>query len=170
MTKEEYLKFHEDFCKQMTEITRRKNADYTGTNPDPFANFQKAELMDVCSTEQGFLVRMSDKFSRIASFVQKGILEVKDESVTDTLIDMSNYCALMAGYIKSKREGKPANIIHDSAYDEWCLEGQFKQEPITSYVDSKFFPSLNIHKVEVPTNLKPKGKNASSGKPKNKKT
>jgi hypothetical protein len=47
---------------------------------------------------------MSDKFARITTFVNKGVLKVKDESVEDTLLDLANYCILMAGYIKSKRE------------------------------------------------------------------
>lgn len=103
MTKEEYLSYHKSMCDRMVAITAAKNADYTGSNPDPFANFTKVDVMGICSVEQGFLVRMSDKISRIISFVQKGVLLVKDESVEDTLLDLANYCILMAGYIKSKR-------------------------------------------------------------------
>lgn len=104
MSKEEYLQYHKDMCQRMVEITATKNADYTGTNTDPFANFSKVDVMGICSVEQGFLVRMSDKISRIISFVQKGVLLVKDESIEDTLIDLANYCILFAGYIKSKKE------------------------------------------------------------------
>lgn len=103
MTKDEYIQYHKEMCERMVTITAAKNADYTGSNPDPFANFTKVDKMDICSVEQGFLVRMSDKISRIISFVQKGVLLVKDESVEDTLIDLANYCILMAGYIKSKK-------------------------------------------------------------------
>lgn len=103
MTKQEYFEFHKACCDKMVEVTRAKNADYTGASDDPFANFARVEVIGVCSTEQGFLTRMFDKFSRITSFVQKGVLQVKDESVTDTLIDLANYCILMAGYIESKR-------------------------------------------------------------------
>jgi hypothetical protein len=87
MNKEEYLKFHEHCCTRMIDITKKKNHD-----------------LGVCSVEQGFLTRMSDKMSRITTFVQKGILQVSDESVDDTLLDLSNYCILMLGYIESKRE------------------------------------------------------------------
>ena len=104
MTKDEYFKFHKDFCTRMIEITKIKNADYTGNNPDPFGNFRRVELLGICSTEQGFLTRMTDKLCRITSFVQKGELLVKDESVQDTLHDLANYCALMSGYIESKKE------------------------------------------------------------------
>ena len=104
MTKDEYLSFHKEFCDKMVEITKKKNADYTGNDPDPFANFRNVEKMGICTAEQGFLTRMTDKFSRINSFVQKGELLVKDESVQDTLHDLANYCALMSGYIQSQKK------------------------------------------------------------------
>ena len=104
MTREEYFEFHKNACKKMIETTQKKNADYTGTSGDPFFNFSRVEAIGICSTEQGFLTRMFDKFARITTFVQKGVLQVADESVEDTLIDLANYCVLMAGYIKSKKQ------------------------------------------------------------------
>lgn len=104
MTKQEYMDFHAECCRKMIEVTKAKNADYTGTSDDPFANFSRVEIVGICSTLQGFLTRMFDKFSRITSFVQKGVLEVKDESVEDTLLDLANYSILMAGYIKSIKQ------------------------------------------------------------------
>ncbi len=107
MNKAEYMAFHEKCCARMIEITKAKNADYTGEGDDPFANFSRVEAMGVTSVERGFLVRMLDKVSRITSFVQKGILLVKDESVEDTLLDLANYSILMAGYIRGKKAGQP---------------------------------------------------------------
>ncbi|NIR13553.1 MAG: DUF1599 domain-containing protein [Desulfobacterales bacterium] len=104
MNKQEYFEYHKNFCEKMISVTKAKNADYTGITDDPFANFTRVEALGICSTEQGFLTRMMDKFCRITSFVQKGVLEVKDESVEDTLHDLANYCVLMAGFIKRKRE------------------------------------------------------------------
>ena len=104
MTKEKYFRFHKKFCDDMISITKKKNADYTGNNKDPFANFTTVERIGICSTEQGFLTRMSDKLCRINSFAQKGELLVKDESVQDTLHDLANYCALMSGYIESQKK------------------------------------------------------------------
>jgi len=103
MTKQDYFKFHQDCLDKMAKITAAKNADYTGVGDDPFANFTRVEAMGICSTEQGFLTRMMDKMSRINSFVQKGTLQVKDESVEDTLLDLANYAILLAGYIRSKK-------------------------------------------------------------------
>ncbi len=96
MTKLEYMKFHKDCCDKMVAITKAKNADYTGTSNDPFGNFRK-------HGEIGFLVRMHDKMSRIESFVAKGFLKVKDESVLDTLLDLANYSVLLMGFIESKK-------------------------------------------------------------------
>ncbi len=107
MTKAEYLEYHKQFCDQMMEITKRKNSDYTGANTDdPFFNFTRVEGLGIASTELGFLVRMTDKISRVISFAQTGSLLVKDESVQDTLLDLANYSVLMAAYLQSKKSQK----------------------------------------------------------------
>ncbi len=103
MERQEYLDFHATQCTRMLEITRKKNADYTGDSGDPFFNFTRVEAMGIASTPQGFLTRMLDKFARITSFAQKGKLEVEDESVQDTLLDLANYCILMMGYIEDQK-------------------------------------------------------------------
>lgn len=104
MTTKEYIVFHEDFCRKMIEVTQRKNNDYAGHgNDDPFANFRIVENINIASAEVGFLTRMTDKLSRITTFVHKGDLLVKDESVEDTLLDLANYSALLAGYIRDKK-------------------------------------------------------------------
>lgn len=97
------IAFHRAFCEKMIEVAITKNADYTGGGEDPFSNFTGVEQDGICSTEQGFLVRMRDKFARIQTFVKKGILQVKDETVSDSLHDLANYCALFAGYLNEKR-------------------------------------------------------------------
>lgn len=52
---------------------------------------------------------MSDKFSRIISFIQKGVLKVADETFEDTIIDFIGYLYLFAGFIKSKKEDENKN-------------------------------------------------------------
>jgi hypothetical protein len=103
MTRDELFKIHEDICHTALEIMKKKNADYAGGGSDPFANFRRAEALGVCTTEQAFLVRMTDKMSRLSSFAQKGKLLVEDETVHDTLQDLINYSVLLAAYIKSKQ-------------------------------------------------------------------
>lgn len=105
MNKTEYIAFHKQFCQDMVEITQKKNADYTGGAENPFANF--LGIGNLVSTpnaiEIGFLTRMSDKIARIGSYVSQGTLQVKDESVQDTLKDLANYCALFSGYLESQK-------------------------------------------------------------------
>jgi len=127
MNKKEYIEYHRETCQRLMDITVAKNADYTGVSDDPFANFSKVEELGVASVEQGFLVRMLDKFMRINSFVQKGFLNVKDESVEDTLLDLANYCILMAGYLKSKRR---SNDSQD--FEQVREEGDKKESPASS--------------------------------------
>jgi hypothetical protein len=111
MTGEEFMEFHKAACEKMHAICKAKNADYAGQKggADAFANFRMVELYGVASVEQGLFTRMSDKFARIATFLQRGDLEVKDESVQDTLLDFANYCLLTAAYLSSKR--KEAGVI-----------------------------------------------------------
>lgn len=108
MTREEYIKFHRECCDKMVAITAQKNADYSGGSPtdNAFANFTGIEALGVTTTEVGFLTRMYDKFSRISTFVKKGVLQVKDESIEDTLLDLANYCILFAGYIRGKKQAQ----------------------------------------------------------------
>lgn len=101
MNKEQFYEFHASFTRNMLEVSRAKGADYTGSSQDPFANFKQVELLGICSTEQGFLARMTDKMSRVASLLNQEA-QVKDESIEDTLKDLANYAILLAGYLRSK--------------------------------------------------------------------
>jgi hypothetical protein len=111
MNKLEYMQFHAKCCESMKTITAAKNADYTGVGDDPFANFTRVHALGICTTEQGFLTRMTDKLSRLSSYCQRGELLVKDESVEDTLLDLANYCILLAGYLKSKQVSKSNDAV-----------------------------------------------------------
>lgn len=103
MNRQDYFDFHADFCRRMQEITQKKNRDYAGDGDDPFANFRVVEKIGVCSVEQGFLTRMSDKFIRMVNLSDGRDPAVVDESLEDTILDLANYCALLAGYLRSKK-------------------------------------------------------------------
>ena len=108
MTRIELMAFHCKFAEEMRLIFERKNSDYTGQSDDPFFNFNRVELLGIASTEQGILTRMMDKFARIGSFISQGTLAVKDESAKDTILDLANYCIILAGYLESK---KPETVV-----------------------------------------------------------
>lgn len=103
MDRNELFTHHEALSKRALEIMRAKNNDYAGSKgDDPFANFRRVDAMGVCSVEQGFLVRIVDKVSRLSTFAKDGKLAVENESYEDAILDIMNYCVLMSAYIKSK--------------------------------------------------------------------
>ena len=116
MTKTEYIEFHRLMCDKMIEITKKKNSDYCA-GEDPFGNFRQiGGMVNIPSVvEVGFLTRMSDKMSRIGSFITNGTLEVKDESAFDTLLDLANYSILFAGYLESMKSEKTVDQMVNKA-------------------------------------------------------
>lgn len=110
MTREELLKCHGELCAKAFNLMKVKNSDYAGkSGTEPFANFTRCESMGICKTEAGMLVRMTDKLSRLSSFVEAGEFQVKDESLEDTCVDIINYAILFHSFIKEKKAkgGKP---------------------------------------------------------------
>ena len=106
---EQVLQFHKAFCHAAYEICRVKNHDYAGASgQSPFRNFQSVELMGLTSTETGFVVRILDKVNRLVTFAKDGKLKVANESTQDALLDIINYCVLLAAYIKAKEPGDGA--------------------------------------------------------------
>lgn len=110
MTREQFLQYQKEICAKMISIAEKKNADYAGKGGNAFNNFTRVEALGIATAEQGFLTRMTDKLSRVISFMQNGELQVKDESVEDSLIDLANYAVLMAGYLKSKKDAIPESV------------------------------------------------------------
>jgi len=103
MNSTQLIQYFDQVVAQMRDTLVKKNADYSGDVADTFANFKMVEHFGAASVEQGFFTRLTDKFSRIASFIKKGILHVKDETVKDTLLDLAIYCILVSAYLESKK-------------------------------------------------------------------
>jgi len=101
MTSADLIKIHEQIFREAKEIIKKKNHDY-GSAHDPFFNLTSVERCNICSTEQGILTRLSDKFCRLINFVDKRELKVEDESLKDTVIDAINYLILIFSYIEQK--------------------------------------------------------------------
>ena len=80
--------------KQMLETFKKKNADYGDSTTQTFKEFGLTS----------YAIRLNDKLNRIKSFCKKGELEVRDESVIDTLMDMASYCLLAVIDIKNQKE------------------------------------------------------------------
>jgi hypothetical protein len=77
---------------KMADLHSRKNHDYAGEG-NPLRNFYKCEEQGL-EAWRGIMVRLSDKWSRLESFCRQGELEVKNESVVDTLMDNAVYSLL----------------------------------------------------------------------------
>lgn len=104
MTREELLKHHEVLCKQARDLMDKKNRDYAGNEgKEPFANFTRVEAMGICSTEQGFMVRLTDKMSRLSSILASGKTSVTNETFEDTMVDVINYIVLLSAYRQEKQ-------------------------------------------------------------------
>ena len=91
------MKFQETL-QEMEKIHTAKNKDYAG-NDNPYKNFELIEYLTngKVSVAEGILVRMTDKLSRIANLI-KNPAQVKDEKITDTLIDLANYSIILKCY------------------------------------------------------------------------
>ena len=92
-----------ELLEEMKKTHDAKRHDYASVE-DVFANFRTCEMGGI-PTWKGCCVRLGDKFSRIMGFAKKEKLEVKDESIKDTLIDMANY-ALIALILYEEENGK----------------------------------------------------------------
>tara|TARA_R100001129_G_C5248251_1_gene227565 strand:+ start:146 stop:451 length:306 start_codon:yes stop_codon:yes gene_type:complete len=89
--KDQSERFYEllDSMKALHDIKRH---DYA-SEEDVFANFRTCEMAGIPSWK-GCCVRLGDKFSRIMQFAKREKLQVKDESIKDTLLDMANYALI----------------------------------------------------------------------------
>ena len=94
----QYLKLLDE----MRELHLKKNAGYSGDNPDRWVNFRMAENFGV-SAFLGCLVRMSDKFNRVQNLVKNPRNEQVGEAITDTLMDLASY-ALISICLLQERE------------------------------------------------------------------
>ena len=109
MNQNELFEFHQRMGEKALAICKKKNNDYTSAargGSYPFANFSRVEAMGIMTTVPGFLGRMTDKLSRLSTYADLGRLEVGDETVEDTLLDMINYSILLAAYMRHCDGGK----------------------------------------------------------------
>ena len=77
---------HKEICQELNKVYAQKNHDYGNSFGETF------DKLGVISD----VTRISDKYNRFVSLCTKPEEErkVKDESITDTLLDMANYCIM----------------------------------------------------------------------------
>lgn len=108
MNRSRLLSTHKELCDEARSLSERKNHDYSGGNDasHPFLNFTRCEAMGICKTEAGIMVRLTDKMSRLSTFITTGEFKVKDEAVKDTVLDVINYVVILYAYIQSKKDAE----------------------------------------------------------------
>ena len=80
------VQMHKELCEKLNNIYAEKNHDYGNSFGETF------DKLGIISA----VTRISDKYNRLVSLCMKSEEErkVKDESITDTLLDMANYCIM----------------------------------------------------------------------------
>jgi len=108
MNRERLLALHTEICGRAYELMKRKNADYSGGHDtkNPFLNFTRCEAMGITTTERGFLVRLTDKMSRLSTFCDTGSFQVADEKLEDTVEDIINYSILFLAFVRSNNSAQ----------------------------------------------------------------
>ena len=99
------------------EILIVKNSDYANSD-NPFKNFEFADLVGI-GINKAILVRVSDKIARISNLIDKDEngdkVAVKDETITDTIVDAINYLAILkAHWDATHKKGKSKNRSNNS--------------------------------------------------------
>ena len=85
---------HKEICTQLTSIYKQKNSDYGNSFGEMFA-----ELGIITA-----ITRIGDKYNRIKNLAKSGQQHVKDEAITDTLLDMAGYSILAFRYLKEHKD------------------------------------------------------------------
>lgn len=96
-TPQQYLDFLKKEHLIEEQITEVRNGDYSGKDNDAFSNFRRYG-------EIQFLSRIYEKFNRVENIIMSGKTHCEEETVIDTLRDLSNYCHLLSGFLSEKRK------------------------------------------------------------------
>lgn len=123
MTKLTPQKMH-DAHKELQEIFVKKNTDYGNSFEE---SLEKHGLIAA-------IVRMEDKMSRLQTLSKQAAL-VKDESIIDTLKDLSNY-ALMSAVWLEQSDAKPVKTQVDYTPTILTEERQFQNPEFLEFISA----------------------------------
>ncbi len=84
----------ETYFAEDMKLLKAKGHDYSG-DADCLDNLRDFGL-------EGIIVRIGDKYKRLKNFAKGGNLQVKEEGVRDTLVDLSNYSFLARIFLDGK--------------------------------------------------------------------
>ena len=89
------LEKHKELCDRIHATCVAKNHDYGNSASDLYNKFGLIS----------YIVRMNDKMNRINTLIKREA-EVKDEKITDTLLDLANYCLLAVADMELEKENE----------------------------------------------------------------
>lgn len=93
---------HMELCNDLNETYKAKNIAYG----DSFGKtFQELGVISA-------VTRMYDKFNRIKALSCGADNQVKDEAITDTLLDLANYCMMTIIELEIEKETKTSEDQH----------------------------------------------------------
>ena len=75
---------HMQICKQLNETYIQKNKAYGNSFSE---TFEKLGLISA-------VTRITDKYNRLVNLATNDDINIGDESIKDTLLDMANYCIM----------------------------------------------------------------------------
>lgn len=106
------VSLHKNLCDMIHDTYVRKNHDYGDSFSRSFEEWGSVSAA----------VRIEDKFNRFKNLIKNNDNMVKDESVTDTLLDMANYCIMTVMELRSKNQdyecaGLTARNLYAGAID-----------------------------------------------------
>lgn len=87
---------HAEICKELNDIYKKKNHDYGNS----FGNtFEKLGIISA-------VTRITDKYNRLVSLsiLPESERQVQDESISDTLLDLANYCIMTEMELRKKEK------------------------------------------------------------------
>lgn len=119
-----------ELLNRMADLHSRKNHDYAGLN-DPFSNFRQCEAFGIPAWK-GAVVRLGDKYSRLVNFARVAALEVADEKIEDTLLDLAVYALITRILYIEATVPQPKPKTHDELVRERLANRPQKGPPITT--------------------------------------
>ena len=150
MTSEQLLALHDRLSAKAKAIMKDKNHDYTSGSADPFHNFRGSEYLGV-KPEKGILLRIQDKMMRLSTFINKGKLNVANESAEDAIIDIINYCILIKGLIEDTPvpNGTPIPLTQEEY--ETLLDPTSSEVIGLTDVDLETFRQMKLEEIKART-------------------
>lgn len=103
-TPSQFITDVEDHLDAVSAEIQRKNADYAGDNPNPFAAFDSVAAATGLTREQVWLVYYLKGIQAIAKYIRDGNLD--SEGIDNRLIDAAAYPAILAAMLKEKERGR----------------------------------------------------------------